>query len=135
MASDRLWGNKGEKIVILDTNALMMLFEFSLNLEEELTRIIGKFIIIIPKTVLMELKHLSEKGKGNKKIIAKSSLKLVNRYEIVDVIGKTVDDSVMTLAEKTNGIVLTNDKELKNRLKEKSLKVIILRAKKKLEII
>jgi rRNA-processing protein FCF1 len=83
----------------------------------------------------MELKILSEKGKGNKKINAKSSLKLIDRYEISEIDAKTVDDSVLALAEKTNGFVLTNDKELKDRLKEKSLKVIILRAKKKLVII
>ena len=135
MASDRLRGDKGEKIIILDSNAIMMLFEFSINLEDELTRLVGKHKIIIPLPVIKELKFLSENGKGNKKINAKSSLKLIKKYEFVDINGKTVDDSILALAEKTNGIVLTNDKELKNRLKEISIQVIILRAKKKLEII
>ena len=40
MASDRIWGNRKEKIVIIDSNALMMLFEFSVNLDEELIDLI-----------------------------------------------------------------------------------------------
>jgi len=135
MAFNRIWGDKREKIVILDSNAIMMLFEFSINLEDELTRLIGKYHILVPKPVLRELKYLSEKGKGTKKINAKSSLKLIERYEIAEIDEKTVDDSVLSLAEKTNGIVFTNDKELKKRLKEKSYQVIFLRSKKKLTII
>ena len=135
MAFNRIWGDKREKIVILDSNAIMMLFEFSINLEDELTRLVGKYHILVPKPVFKELKYLSEKGKGTKKINAKSSLKLMERYEIADIEEKTVDDSVLSLAEKTNGIVLTNDKELKKRLKEKSYQVIFLRSKKKLEIV
>jgi len=135
MAFNRIWGDKREKIVILDSNAIMMLFEFSINLEDELTRLVGKYHIIVPKPVFKELKYLSEKGKGTKKINAKSSLKLIERYEIAEIDKKTVDDSVLSLAEKTNGIVLTNDKELKKRLKEKSHQVIFLRSKKKLEIV
>ena len=135
MAFNRIRGDKREKIVILDSNAIMMLFEFSINLEDELTRLLGKYHILVPKPVFKELKVLSEKGKGTKKINAKSSLKLIERYEIAEIDERIVDDSVLSLAEKTNGIVLTNDKELKKRLKEKSHKVIFLRSKKKLAIV
>ena len=132
MASDRIWGNREEKIVILDSNATMMLFEFSIDLEDELTRLLGKHRIVAPKPVLEELKFLSEHGKGKKKWMAKASLKLIEKYDIVDVDETTGDDAVFTLARETNGIVVTNDRGLRNRLKKISLSVVFLRAKKKL---
>jgi len=134
MASNRIWRYKGEKIVILDSNALMMLFEFSINLEDELTRLIGKYDIVIPKPVLNELIYLSENGKGNKKNLAKSSLKIAKKFKTIDADGKNVDDAVLLLSKKINGVVVTNDKELRTKLKKNSCPVVFLRAKKTLEI-
>ena len=39
MASNRLWDNRDGKIVILDSSAIMMCFEFSIDLENELNKI------------------------------------------------------------------------------------------------
>lgn len=132
MASDRLWGDRIQKTVILDSSAIMMLFDFSIDLEKELTRLLGAYHIVIPTSVVRELEFLSEKGKGEKKTKAKASLKLIEKYETIDTNEKKADDSVLELAEKINGVVVTNDKELKARLKEISQSVIFLRAKKKL---
>ena len=132
MASDRLRQYRNEKIVILDSSAIIMLFEFSIDLEDEITRLVGKHHTIVPKPVFNELEFLSEHGTGKKKIFAKASLKLIERYDIVDVSSNNADDGVFLLAEQTNGIAVTNDKDLKKRLKEISLPVIFLRAKKKL---
>jgi len=118
--------------VILDSSAIMMLFEFNINLEDELTRLIGKYKIIIPKPIYEELKFLSTNGKGKKNVLAKASLKLIEKYIIVDSDEKTGDDSVFSIAKQTRGIVVTNDKELRASLKKISLSVIFLRAKKKL---
>ena len=132
MASDRLRQYRNKKIVILDSSAIIMLFEFSIDLEDEITRLVGKHHTIVPKPVFNELEFLSEHGTGKKKIFAKASLKLIERYDIVDVSSNNADDGVFLLAEQTNGIAVTNDKDLKKRLKEISLPVIFLRAKKKL---
>ena len=135
MASDRLCRDrKLGKIVILDSSAIMMLFEFSINLEDELVRLIGKNHIVIPKPVYDELEILSKHGKGKKKIFAKASLKLIEKYEIVDVSSSNADDAVLSLSQQMNGFAVTNDKELKKRLKQKLIPVIFLRSKKKLEI-
>jgi len=131
MASDRLWRNQDSKRVILDSSAIMMLFEFSIDIEDELTRILGKYTILVPKPIYEELMYLSKFGKGKKKLFAKPSLKLIEKYEIVDSENKG-DDSVIFLAKKLNGIVFTNDKELKERSKKQSLHVIFLRSKKQL---
>ena len=135
MASDRLCRDRKERIVILDTNALMMLFEFSIDLEAELNRFLGSYCIFVPTIVLDELRLLSEKGKGKKKIIAKSALTLSKNYKCMQTrLTGSVDESLISLAKENDGIVLTNDKELRKKLKEMDLKVIFLRAKKKLSM-
>jgi rRNA-processing protein FCF1 len=112
----------------------MMLFEFSLDLERELTRLLGSYHIVVPTSVIQELELLSKHAKGNKKTKAQASLQLIQKYDIQKSDKQNVDESIVTLAKQTNGIVVTNDKELKNRLKEHSLSVIFLRAKKKLAL-
>jgi len=134
MASNRLRGNSA-KTVILDSNAILMLFEFSVDLESELTRLLGQYKIIIPSTIVEELIYLSKKGRGQKKINAKASLELIKEYNIYNIDTNDADESVFLLAKKTNGIVVTNDKELRKKLKEISIRVIFLKGKKTLELI
>ena len=131
MASDRLWKDRDKKVVVLDSSAIMMLFEFSIDLEYELALLVGKFHIVLPKPIFDELKFLSEHGKGKKRRIAKPALELTKHYEILEAEGKG-DDSVLFLAQKLDGVIVTNDRNLKQRAKEKCLKTIYLRSKKKL---
>ena len=131
MASDRLWRNSKQKIVILDSSALIMPFEYSIDLEDELTRLLGKYSILVPKPIVEELIHLSKNGKGRKNRLAKSALMLIKNFNIIDSEGKG-DDSVLFLAKKFQGIVVTNDRDLRKRIKKSSLQTIYLRGKKKL---
>jgi len=133
MASNRIRRDRDAKLVILDSNAIMMLFEFSIDLEGELTRLLGKYHIIIPTPIVRELEFLSKNGKGKKSFFAKSSLKLIEKYDVEDADEKG-DDAVFCLAKELNGIVVTNDRELRNRLKTASVQVIYLRGKKQLSI-
>ena len=73
MASDRLRGDKKEKTVILDSSAVMMLFEFSIDLEDELTRLLGGYHVILPRPIVDELRFLSEHRKGKKRQNAKAA--------------------------------------------------------------
>lgn len=129
MASDRIWGNRNSKIVVIDSSALMMLFEFSINLEKELSRLLGSYQIVVPRSVLKELEYLSENSKGKKKQIAKPALQLAKKYEIVNDESIDADSAVLDLAKKYNGIVLSNDKELRKKAKEQKLRTICLRGK------
>jgi rRNA-processing protein FCF1 len=112
----------------------MIIFDFSIDFEDELTRLLGKYQIVVPRPIIEELQVLSEKGKGKKKIQAKASLKLLEKYDVIDVYGKRPDESVLFLAQKYKGIVLTNDKELKKKAKESSLHTVFLREKNKLAL-
>ena len=133
MASNRLWRNREGKIVILDSSAIMMCFEFNIDLEDELTRLLGKYQIIIPKPIVDELEFLAKHGSGKKKRIAKPALDFVKRYEISELqTNEKGDDAVIYFAQKLSGMVVTNDRELIMRLRELLIKVIYLRGKKRL---
>jgi len=128
MASNRLRGSRATTKVVLDSSAAMMPFEFMINLESELSRILGSFKIVVPSSVYEELIFLSKHGKGRKKRLSKPALDLIKDYEIVET--KTqADDAVLDVAIKLNGIVFTNDKELRKRAKKNSLKTLYLRGK------
>jgi len=129
MASDRLRGNTSIKTVVIDTSAIMMLFEFSVDL-----RLLGAYKIVVPTPVIDELKFLAENSKGKKKQIAKPALKLVSNFEVVDDKSHSADDAVLSIAKKYKGVVFSNDKELRKRAKSNSLKTICLRSKKYLMI-
>ena len=131
MASDRLWRDREGRIVILDSSSILMLFEFSIDLEDELTRLIGKFRVLIPRPIFDELIYLSKHGKGKKKYNSKLALDLIKKYDISEAEGKG-DDSVLYLAKVHNGVVVTNDKDLRKRAKDIHLQTIYLREKSKL---
>jgi len=133
MASDRLRDDRAGKIVVIDSSAIMMLFEFSINLKEELIRLIGAYSIVVTKQIIDEIKYLSDKGKGKKRNIARPALKFIEDLEIMDAEGNA-DNSVIDLASRLNAIVFTNDKEIRKKAKEKGLKTIYLRGKNKLEM-
>ena len=131
MAFNRLRRNREEKTVILDTSAILMLFEFSIDLEDELIKLLGRFHILVPSPIIEELKLLSKHGNGKKRQNAKAALELINRYDKVEEKG-TGDDSVLFLAKKFDGIVVTNDRNLRKRVKDASLQTIFLRGKQRL---
>jgi len=109
-----------------------MLFEFSIKLEEELTRLVGKNRVIVPKHVVDELRLLSTIGDSKRAGFAKASLQLLEGYDIEDVEAENADTSVLNLAKKYDGIVVTNDRDLRKKAKEERLSVIFLRGKGKL---
>jgi hypothetical protein len=117
-------------IVILDTNALMMPFQFKLNLEQELDRLLGKYEIIVPSSVRAELEWLSKSN-----IIAKSALALSKRYRALFV-GRhqTTDSSILKLAKQSRAYVVTNDTNLRTKLRAQNTPVIYLRSKTHLSI-
>ena len=109
--------------VILDTNALMMPFEININLERELDRLLGAYEILVPSSVIDELKKLSEKDKA-----ASSALKLAERYAVIST-SKKGDFSIVHLAKELKAVVVTNDKILRKILRNEGIQLIFLRGK------
>ena len=95
MAADRIRNTK----VILDTNAVLMPFQFNINLDSELKRLLGQYEIIIPNIVIEELNNLAAGPKPPREI--RSALTLASRYRQITVSSRG-DAAVFELAEAQN---------------------------------
>jgi rRNA-processing protein FCF1 len=119
------------KRIILDTNFLISLFKFRVDLEIE--RIVYEpYKLVTVKPVINELEKIaSSKGKDSKN--AKLALKFIKtkNIEILNTSEKNTDNAIIALANK-NTIVATNDIKLRKKLKKLEIKTIYLRAKKHL---
>ena len=76
--------------------------------------------MVVPGPMVGELKNLDNK-------YAKAALMLARKYEIVQT-GGTGDDAVVEAAIRFNAYVLTNDKELRRRLRTLNIPIIYLRS-------
>lgn len=134
MAFDWVRGDKIHKTVILDSSAILAFFEFSIDWEKELCRLLDGYRIVVPAEVIKELELLSKQTASARKRKAAAALKLVERYQTVETLAENADDAVIEAAKKTHGVVVTNDTELRKRLNLDSIPVIFLRGKKKLAL-
>ncbi len=106
--------------VVLDTNALLMPFEIRINLDLALQELLGDTRVLVPGPLVGELKHLDHKFSG-------AALALARKYEIVPTVA-TGDSAVIELAKKEGAYVLTNDRELRRRLRRERVPIIYLRS-------
>ncbi|OYT61926.1 twitching motility protein PilT [Thermoplasmatales archaeon ex4484_30] len=128
-----IWGDK-MRAVVLDTNALMMPYQFGINIEKEINRLLGICRIIVPHTVVEEMERLAEEG-GETGRAAQLGLSIIRKrgFRLMETENRG-DDGILETALKIDGAVVTNDKELKERAKELKLPVIYLRGGSRLEI-
>ena len=87
---------------------------------------IGEARIVVPGALVGELKHVKHR-------YAKAALALARKYEIIPT-EYSGDDAVVEVAFKTGGYVLTNDKELRRRLRKEGVPIIFLRSSTHLAI-
>ena len=134
------------KKIILDTNFLLLPFTRKIDVFSEIERIMyDPYKIIVLKKTVDELKKIQKEQKGKHKHNAKAALDLIKAKKpiILEVkqkdLNRTVnskdviaDDIIMEISDK-NTIVATNDKNLQKNLKNKNIKLLILK-KKTLEI-
>ena len=112
--------------MILDANALLMPFQFKVNLDSELRRLFGEVMVFVPSSVLGELANSLDKN-------SKAALALARKYSIAETeLGG--DDAVLDLAVKRDAAVVTNDKELISRLRSHPLPAVRLRSRKYLVV-
>ena len=143
MAVDRLRNNP---IIIFDTNALFIPFEFKININFELDRIVGSYQIIIPTCVLSELKRLSKTERYGKLAlelalknpqpawyppVEEKLLKKPNRHIApLKYDDNPVDNQILEIADELNGIVVTNDRTFLKILKKNNIRTISMRKKR-----
>jgi len=113
----------------------MLPFQFNVDILDELNRILeGGFTIYVPQEILNELNYLSVKAEKQKvRKTAKMALEYAKKFETISGGDGEADEAIVTLTGKDT-IICTNDKALKNRLREIHAPVIYLRNKSMLEI-
>ncbi len=125
------------KKIILDTNFLMIPFQFKVDIISEIDRICDvKYSLCIIDLTLKELKGIVEKQKGRNKDAAKLALKLIalKGFRLIKS-GKVkdADSAILEIATKDH-VVCTQDMNLKRKLREKGIRIITLRSRKHLVI-
>ena len=123
--------------VILDSNFLMIPFQFHIDIFQEIEYLLQKKVdFIVPSAVKQELTMISARG-GEGASEASLALQLASRCRVVEVSlqpEESVDDAIVKAAQKLSAVVATNDIELKRKLKDIHVPVVIMRDKSKLEI-
>jgi len=120
--------------ICFDTNMLLNIKRFKIDVFEESRKMLGKVEFMVPIQVMKELEGLEKEG-GQLKQEVSIARQLIekNEVEIVEVDAESADEALKKLCKQA--IIATNDKELKDSIKELNGRILQLRQKKFLEII
>ncbi len=124
--------------VVLDTNFLLIPFQFKIDIIRELDYLLeySHHYVISSKT-LDELRKIG-KMIGKDGMAARLALKLVEANKArIEIIKSTryVDEWIVEYAEKNGAIVCTNDSALRRKLRSIDIKVISMKSKSKLGVV
>jgi rRNA-processing protein FCF1 len=124
--------------VILDSNAFFIPLQFKIDVFNELKLLLSKrFELILLSPVKQELKALAKKGSLKMRKNVAYALKLAEKCTYVEVdfpASALTDDIIVRIAKELKAAVFTNDRQLKQRLRDISVPVIYVRQKSRLEI-
>ncbi|MBD3312332.1 hypothetical protein GF352_02660 [archaeon] len=118
--------------VLFDTNALLMPFELKVNPYKGVKDLIPGASLITLKACVKELKGLKPRLWEQAVSLGKKQGLRVVLYQSVNNL--SVDDLIVQYAKEHGSLVLTQDKLLRKKLLNSSLRVVILRQKKKFMI-
>lgn len=127
------------KKILLDTNFLMACKQFKVDIFTQIDKIsaFNYRLFVLDKTV-EELKKIVEEQKGKNRDAAKIALKLIaiKNVRVIKTKGsKKTDDIILEMASGNDFIVATQDKDLKRRLINQSISIIVLKQKKILALV
>ncbi len=121
--------------VILDTNFLMIPFQFKINILVELDYLLERSHHYVVSSKTMNELGVIAKRVGKHGSAARLALKMIEshkkQFEIVEN-DLPVDDWIYHYAKEKNAIVCTNDAGLRRRLRETKMKVISMKSKAKI---
>jgi rRNA-processing protein FCF1 len=131
-----------KRTLVLDTNFLLIPFQFKLEIFSQLERLVEPpYEILVPSTVVSELKKLG-RNLGVQGAAARFGLKLVENgvetNKITLIKGKSpVDDWLVDFAKRRKAegasiVICTNDKGLRARLLGSRISAIVLKSRSKL---
>jgi rRNA-processing protein FCF1 len=121
------------RMVILDTNFLLVPYQFKINILKELDYMIeGPHFFVISSVTIDELKKLGARL-GKDAVSARLALKIIENNPIKIVKNdRKVDDWIVEYAGLNRAIVCTNDSPLRRRLKPLGIKVATVKSRSKL---
>jgi rRNA-processing protein FCF1 len=128
------------KKVLVDTNFLLMPFEYGVDLASELQRIVnGPLTLLVPSEVFSELRML-EGRTGKNSAAARFFLQNIGKFKArfaVEEVPSTgsVDGWILKYAQKNSVTVATNDVPLRKRLLALGVPVIAMKGKSKLDFV
>ena len=108
--------------VVLDANALMLPFQFSINLDAELRRLLGDCDVYVPASVVRELDRLAGRDRT-----AKAAFALAAKYRTHET-NLSGDSAVIAVAGELGAHVVTSDKALLAALRARGIPRITLRS-------
>jgi rRNA-processing protein FCF1 len=124
--------------VILDSNALFVPLQFKIDVFNDLKRLLNRsFVLILLSPVKRELETLAQKGSPKMRKNASYALKLAEKCKYVEVgvpASTLTDDVIVKIANEWKAAVFTNDRQLRERLRDISVPVIYVRQKSRLDI-
>jgi len=124
--------------VIFDSNFLFVPIQFKIDIFQGVLNLLNRKIEpVILSATYDELKKMTDEASPKLRRQAELALKLAQNCRIVNVErGKdeTSDDVILRVADRWRCPVATNDRALKQRLRDISIPVIYLRQKSRLEL-
>lgn len=125
--------------VILDTNFLTIPAQFGVDVFSEAERVLERSVeFILLRSVFDEIRSKVERAGRTESRLFKVALDLTERCKIVSINqsmeDSAVDDQLLEYAASVNGVLATNDRELRKRASERGLAILILRGRKHLEL-
>jgi len=119
--------------VVFDTNMLLNIERFKVDVFEETRKLLGRVEFEVPKQVIEELKKLAERNaKLRKEVNVAMELMEKRNVTVIEVEAENADKALLKLA--SEAIIATNDKELKDSVRELNGRVLYLRQRKFAEL-
>ena len=125
--------------ILFDTNFLMIPLRFGVDVYEEAERALNQLPeYYVTRSVLREIELLKQRASPSFAKELGFAEKIAERCRVLEVEvedEETVDESILRIAVEKRLIVGTSDADLKRRLREAGVKVLILRQKRYLELV
>ncbi len=125
--------------VILDTNFLTVPAQFGVDVFSEAERLLERSVeFVLLRSVLDEIKSKFDRAGKTESRLFKVALDLAQRCSIIEtdqsMRNSIVDDQLLDYAASVNGVLATNDRELRKKATMRGIPVLMLRGKKHLEL-
>ena len=121
------------KKIIIDTNALIAVSEFKIDIFTEIEKCCNfKYQLFVLEGTITELERIRVEQKGKFKRAAQLAIKLIEAKNVSVLPGEDNVDDWLVIYSKKGQLVLTQDIELKKRL---SKPYLTIRQKKKIILV